>query len=529
MPESVDYQVAGVRLPVDAPEPELRRMLAEQLGCLQSDIVEIDVLKRSIDARGRGKPVFDMVVRATLPSPLAAIPARVRVWEPLRLEPFPLPRQGLLDENVVILGAGPCGLFAAIALAERGVRCTILDRGEPVDPRAKSVARLMGKAELNPDSNLCYGEGGAGTFSDGKLRTRIGGQEVDRVIHKMIELGAPPEIAVDRRPHLGTDRLIRLIKGIRAHLEQLGVTFRFGCRVDKIERAGDRGMLTLGDGETMEGDHIVLASGHSARALYRHLHAAGVAMEPKTFSVGFRVEHPQDLINRIQYGKHAALPGLPAADYRVAFNKGPDVKVYSFCMCPGGSIVPTATLPGQVCVNGMSHAARSGHYANSAVVTTVLPSELADDGDPILAGVRFQERAEQTASHLGGDSLAAPASTLLEFLEGRAGGSVRRTTYRCGVIAADLSLCYADSINERLRAGLVHFDKRLRGFSSSDAVLIGVETRTSAPVRIVRDGTNRSPTHPFLYPGGEGAGHAGGIASAAVDGLRIARSILTAK
>ena len=529
MPESIDYQVPGIRLAVDAPDSELPRLTAEQLGCLPGDIVEIEVLKRSIDARGRGKPVFDLLVRATLSDPLAKVPESIRVWQPQRFEPMPTPHSRLADERVVVIGSGPCGLFAAIALAERGVPCTILDRGEPVDPRAKSVSRLMGKGDLNPDSNLCYGEGGAGTFSDGKLRTRVGGDDVARVIHKMIELGAPPDIAVDRRPHLGTDRLIRLIKGIRAHLEDLGVDFRFNTRVERIVSAGARGALTLSDGEIIDAHHVVLAAGHSARSLYRNLRAEGVALQPKPFAVGFRVEHPQALINEIQYGRYSSLADLPPADYSATFNRGTDVQVYSFCMCPGGSIVPTATRPDHVCVNGMSHAARSGRYANSAIVTTVLPEELEDLGDPLLAGVRFQERAEGMAAKLGGGRLRAPSTALLDYLAGQPSTSVRRSTYRCGIEPADLSLCYGDAINARLRAGLAHFEKRLNGFSSADAILIGVETRTSAPLRVVRDRSSRSPTHPFLYPGGEGAGHAGGIASAAVDGLRIARSILTGR
>lgn len=527
MSETNPYRIDGIRVPVDAPDAQLRDAVAKRLE--STEFGEITILRRSIDARGRGKPRFELVVRVELADPLPSLPAGVQPWQPPRFDPMPLAHAGLDEQQVVIVGAGPCGLFAAIGLAERGIQPIILDRGAFVESRAKDVSRLMGKGALDPDSNLCYGEGGAGTFSDGKLYTRIGGKEVTQVIHKMVELGAPPAIAIDRRPHLGTDRLIRLLKGIRAHLVGLGARFEFRARVEQIVPSEGKAVIRLHDGRSLDAHHLVLAPGHSARALYRHLRDLGVGMEAKQFAVGFRAEHPQALIDDIQYGRWAHLSQVPAADYRVAFNRkqgGEPVSVYSFCMCPGGSVVPTATKPDEVSVNGMSHAARSGHYANSAVVTPVHPGELADDGDPLLAGVRFQERAERAAFALGGGEFRAPAARLLDYLAGKASSDVRRTTYRRGVTAADLAECFPSSVHQRLRAGLNAFDQRLRGFSSEDAVLIGVETRTSAPIRLIRSQACRSVTHEFLYPAGEGAGYAGGIASAAVDGLRIARSIL---
>jgi len=529
------YTVNGLRIEIGAPDEARRRLAAERLECSPDDLIELEVLKRSIDARGRGAPVFDERVRVGLPDALPHLPKGVTVWTPTVLEPMPMARAGLDRESVVIVGAGPCGLFAALGLAERGIRATILERGRPVGPRAKDVSRLMGKGLVDDDSNLCYGEGGAGTFSDGKLYSRIARREIDRVIHKMVEMGAPRDILIERRPHLGTDRLIRLLRGIREHLTAMGTEFRFETRVERLEPGGSTARactLVLADGERLDADHVVLAPGHSARRLYRHLATLKVALEPKVFSTGFRIEHPQALINEIQYGRYAHTLPVPAADYSATFRAGDGddrTDVYSFCMCPGGSVVPTGTREGEVCVNGMSHSARSGHYANSAVVVQLKQRDVADGKDPLFAGVRFQERIEARAWELGGGAFRAPAARLLDYLEGQASAEVRRTTYKRGVIPVDLDRCYPEAINDQLRAGMRHFDKRLRGFASEEAVLIGVETRTSAPLRILRDDSLRSPTHPFLYPGGEGAGYAGGIASAAADGLRIARRILTAK
>ncbi len=510
----------------------LPREVAQRLGCSPDDLRHLEIEKRSIDARGNRPPSYDLIVKAGLDAPLTRHVEGVTPWEPPYEEPLPIPDAATLRRRVVILGAGPCGLFAALGLASRGVACTVVDRGEAVDERAKSVSRFLGKGELNSESNFCYGEGGAGTFSDGKLYSRIDKAAVEQVIRIMVECGAPEDIAIDRRPHLGTDRLIRLLKGIRARLEAGGVTLLFGRRVERLEPHDASVTLHLDGGDTLDSDALVLCPGHSARALYRQLAELGVAMEPKPFAVGFRVEHPQALVNQAQYGRWAGLAELPAADYRLSHRRTRpegDLEVFSFCMCPGGSVVPTATHEGEVCVNGMSHAARSGHYANSAVVTSLLPSELADGGDPLFAGVRFQERTEALAWELGGRDHTAPGSTVEDFLAGRASRELRRTTYRRGVAPTLLTSLYPDPVVGRLREGLRSFDRRLHGFVSADAVLIGVETRTSAPLRILRDDTMRSPTHPWLYPDGEGAGYAGGIASAAADGLRVAAAILAGR
>lgn len=523
------YVVDGVRLALGEDPEALPKLLAERLGCQSDDLHQIVILKRSLDARRRQRPHYDHRIKVELDRPLRQLPGHVSVWEPTVFPPFPKPSDKLRGESIVIIGAGPAGLFAALALAKRGVRATILERGKEVSSRAKDVSQLVGKGRLDPDSNICFGEGGAGTFSDGKLYTRIGGPEPERVFQWMVELGAPADILVDRRPHLGTDRLVRLIQGIRKRLEEEGTTFRFSSYVETIREANGRSQIVLRGEQAIDADRVVLAIGHSARRLYAALRKEGFAMEAKPFAVGFRVEHPQALINEIQFGHYAQELDVPPAEYRLTFDQtrqGTAQHIHTFCMCPGGSIVPTTTKEGEVCVNGMSHAARSGHYANSAIVTPLNPEELADGLDPLLAGIRFQERVERQAFGFGGGQFRAPASDLLDYVDGRPSRELRKTTYRRGVTATDLSGCYPEAITERLRLGIRQFEKKMRGFLTQEAVLIGVETRTSAPVRILRDHTFRSLTHPSVYPAGEGAGYAGGITSAAVDGLLIARQIL---
>lgn len=523
------YVVDGVRLALGDDPETLTQLVAERLGCQPDDLLQIVILKRSLDARRRQRPHYDHQIKVELDRSLRQLPRRVSVWEPTVFPPFPKASARLRGESIVIVGAGPAGLFAALALAKRGIRTTILERGKEVSSRAKDVSQLVGRGQLDPDSNICFGEGGAGTFTDGKLYTRIGGPEPERVLQWMVELGAPAEILVDRRPHLGTDRLVRLLKGLRKRLEKEGTAFRFSTVVETIRESNGRSQIVLRGGPTIEADRVILAIGHSARHLYRSLRQEGFAIEARPFAVGFRVEHPQALINEIQFGRYAQQRDVPPAEYRLAFNQtrqGTAHHVHTFCMCPGGSVVPTTTSEGEVCVNGMSHAARSGHYANSAIVTLVDPQELADDSDPLLAGVRFQQGVERRAFGLGGGQFRAPASNLIDFVNGRGSREVRKTTYRRGVTATDLSDCYPEAIIERLRMGIGQFEQKMHGFLSQDAVLIGVETRTSSPVRILRDSSYRSLTHRCVYPAGEGAGYAGGITSAAVDGLEIARQIL---
>ncbi len=529
------WRISNVVRELDHDDDAFVATIAAQLGVLPRDLSDVEIVRRSIDARGRRAPRFVHVVDVSAPA------GAVHPRDPVRPAPGPRIRTGRrVDPDAarpIVIGMGPCGLFAAMQLVEAGLRPVLLDRGREVELRAKDVAALMGRGVIDPESNLCFGEGGAGTWSDGKLYTRVGGELVRDVLERFVALGAPDRILVDGRPHMGTDRLVALLKAFRAALIDRGCDLRFDARVDRLElRDGAIAGVRLDDGELIEGSHVVLAVGHSARDVYRRLAADGVAMEPKAFAVGFRIEHRQAAIDEIQYGRWAGHEGLPAAYYEITTNLDDgDVRrgIYSFCMCPGGSVVPTPTREGEVCVNGMSHAARSGRYANSAVVVTVEPSDVAaaargdDPIEQLLSGMSFPQDAAAAAWRLGGGAFVAPAQRAVDFVAGQPSSDVRRTTYKRGVNAAPLATCYPAPITAALREALRRFDRRMPGYLSDDAVLIGVETRTSAPVRILRDATTcESPSVSGLYPAGEGAGFGGGIVSAAIDGIRVADALL---
>ena len=509
------FHVAQVTRHVDEPPQVLGDRAAAALGLAASDLLGWRVVRRSIDARGGGPPRFVCVVEVDIPADarVAPVSADARAVAPRVAAPSP-PALRPDAARPVVVGLGPCGLFAALRLATAGLRPVVLDRGKPVEHRAKDVARLMGQGLLNPESNLCYGEGGAGTWSDGKLYTRVGGPGVDAVLQTIVEHGGPPEILVNA-------------------LLDAGAELRFDTRVDTVDIVDGvvRGVV-LHDGARVDASHVILAPGHSPCDVYRRLAESGVAMAPKGFAVGFRVEHPQALVDEVQYGRWAGHDELPAAYYELKSRAG-DRGVYSFCMCPGGSVVPTPTMDGEVCVNGMSHAARSGRYANSAVVVQVEPADYAPFAasdhpiDTLLAGARFQRLAEEEAWRQGGGAFVAPAQRVDDYIAGRASRDVRRTTYKRGVAAGDLARMYPDHVTAALRDGIRGFERGFRGFVSDDAVLIGVETRTSAPVTVLRDReTFQSTSAANLYPAGEGAGYGGGIVSAAIDGLRVADAIL---
>lgn len=507
-------------------------------GCTPADVLDWSLFRRSIDARGRRAPRFEHIVDLEIPAAAAAL-ARTRPRVAAAPAPTlrPTVRVPSSSARPVVIGMGPCGLFAALQLAEAGLRPVVIDRGKPVESRAKDVSRLMNHGELNPNSNLCFGEGGAGTWSDGKLYTRVGGPRIREILDSLVRLGAPDRILVDGRPHLGTDRLVAILKAFRRTLGEAGCELRFDHVVAGIEcdaHGAVQGVRTS-DGEVIPASHVVLAPGHSARDLYRTLAVEGVAMAPKPFAMGFRIEHPQALIDDIQYTRWAHHEDLPAAYYELTANLqdgGQRRGVYSFCMCPGGSVVPTPSDEGELCINGMSHAARSGRYANSALVVTVEPSDYAPfEGDEpgfgkLLAGMSFQRRVEAAAFHAGGGAFTAPAQRAADYLDGRV-RDVRRTTYKRGVNPADLRPLYPERLTATLQQALRTFQQRMPGYLSDEAVLLGVETRTSAPVTILRDRvTLQSLSHAGLYPAGEGAGYGGGIVSAAIDGLKVADAIL---
>ncbi len=425
------------------------------------------------------------------------------------------------------MGSGPAGTWAALRLAESGVPATILEQGKPVQPRRHDLAHLL-RGQLEPRSNYCFGEGGAGTYSDGKLYTRAkdrGG--VAEVLADLVRFGAPAEIAVDSRPHVGSNRLPKVLTALREHLERAGVAYRFDAEVAglRTERGRVRA-VELAGGDEVPADVVVLAVGHSARPLYAWAARAGVALERKAVAVGVRLEHPQPLIDRLQYGRAAGHPRLPPAFYELA-TEAEGRGVYSFCMCPGGWIVPAATEPDGVVVNGMSLSRRDSPFASSGFVVTVEPDDFGPAAAGPLAGVELQRSIERAAFAAGGGAFRAPAQRLGDFLAGRASAEVGATSYRPGLAATDLARVLPPFVVSALRAGLRRVGERLPAFLHPEALLIAAETRTSAPVRFLRDPeTLLARGLEGLYPTGEGAGYAGGIVSAALDGARIADRII---
>src|SRR5512137_611027 len=521
------YRLTGIQLWLDEPPDVLERRVAERLGVPKEDVRAVTVSRRSLDARRKGHPRWVIDAEVEIPGALPALPGGV---DPVpEADPPPIPvRAPALPP--VILGAGPAGLFCAYGLLERGVRSIVVDRGKQVSPRRRDVARLMRSGDLDPESNMNFGEGGAGAYTDGKLSTRIRHPDVRRVVELFARFGNAQAIRVQGKPHVGSDVLPAAVSAMREELERGGCTFVWNARAVDVEVVEGRVRgLVLADGRTLPCDRLVLAPGNSARELYERFAARGWPVEAKPFAVGFRVEHPQSLIDRIQYGRAAGTRGLPAADYRLAENPSVDGRargVFSFCMCPGGVVVPTPTEPGMQVTNGMSNSGRSSPLANAGLVVAVSPEEFAAEGfTGPLAGLEWQRRWERAAFDLGGGEYRAPAQRLPAWLAGRPGEPPGKSSYRPGLTHADLSRLYPPQVHEALRAAVRGFDRRMRGFVSPDALLIGVETRTSAPCRIPRGDDMQVPGLAGLYPAGEGAGHAGGIVSSAVDGLKAAEAI----
>jgi hypothetical protein len=485
--------------------------LAAQLGVPVGALPPLELRKRSIDAR-RGRVRFHLVVGV-------ARPGEVIGGAQLR---------DVGGEPVIVVGAGPAGLFCAYELARAGVRAIVLDRGKDVQARRRDLKGLTQHGRVDADSNYCFGEGGAGTYSDGKLYTRSHKRgDVRDVIEILALHGAPDQILVDARPHIGSNKLPKVITAMREALERAGSTVQFGARVvELVVRDGRAVGVRLADGGEILGRAVVLATGHSARDIHDVAIRAGVRLEAKPFAMGVRIEHPQPLIDRIQWGRAAGHAKLPAAPYRLAFTPSDGRGAFSFCMCPGGWIVPASTEQDGVVVNGMSLSRRDSPYANSGLVVGIT---LADLERLQIGGVELQRRLEQAAARAGGGELRAPATRATDFVAKRASSTVPATSYEPGLAAGDIGEVL-DSIGvpiaARLREALGVFDQQMRGYLTEEAVLVGVESRTSSPVRMPRaDESLESPDLAGLYPCGEGAGYAGGIVSAALDGIRIARAI----
>jgi uncharacterized protein len=508
--------IIDVFVPIAELELPLPELAARALGAPPAGPVRL--VRRSLDAR-KGRPLgYNLRLRigaAEAPS-LPAPPLAGAAWPAGRPRPA-----------VVIIGSGPAGTFAALRLVAAGLPVTILERGKPVQPRRRDLATLT-RGELNPDSNYCFGEGGAGTYSDGKLYTRSKDREgVARVIADLCAFGAPPEIAIESRPHVGSNRLPQVLTAMREHLESAGATYRFETEAVGLRfENGKIRAVRLRGGDEVPAEVVILAVGHSARPVYEWLLAAGGPVVRKDLAVGVRIEHPQPVIDRIQYGSHAGHPALPAAFYELKAS-GNGRGVYSFCMCPGGWIVPAATEPGGVVVNGMSLSRRDSPFANSGIVVEIKADDFGPAGAGPLAGVAFQRRIEEAAYQAGGGAFRAPAQRLSDFLASKVSADLPATSYRPGVHSAAVDQVFPGFVSASLRAGLAALARKLPGFGHPDALLIAAETRTSAPVRILRDPvTLEAPGLPGLYPVGEGAGYAGGIVSAALDGARAAAAVL---
>lgn len=498
-------------------ETALRDAAARRAGLRPSDVVAVVLRRRSIDAR-KGRVRVHALVEVHTNTPPGIQAPRPRVLAPMT---------GAV--KVAIVGAGPAGMFCAWRLAQRGIRSVVFERGKPVRARRKDLAGLSQRGQLDPESNYCFGEGGAGTFSDGKLYTRSKKRgSVREVLEAFAAYGAPPEILVDARPHIGTNRLPKVITQMREHLESAGVSFEFGTRVDglRVEQGRVCG-VELADGHGVNAAAVVVCPGHSAPDVVRWTVRAGAAVSFKPFAIGVRIEHPQTLVDRIQYGELAGHPVLGAAYYRLVERIG-DTSAYSFCMCPGGYIVPASTAPGRVVVNGMSPAHRRGRFANSGFVTEVTRELIAASGlaaDDELCGLSYQEAVERRAFDAGGGEFVAPAQNLVDFAEAREPTGLPECSYHRGVRPARLDLVLRE-LASPLREAIGRLGRRMNGFCSADAIAVGVESRTSAPYRIERDRERlEAQGVSGLYPCGEGAGFAGGILSAALDGIRVADAI----
>ena len=536
-----------LKLPLDHTDADLPAAICRRLKLKPEQLQQQRVVKRSVDARRKSD------IRLTYSVEIALAPAlEQKLLQRFQRDPHLQPAPdtayqlvtsapaGVADGRIprpVVVGAGPCGYFCALLLAQMGFRPLLLERGKPVKERsADTFGFWQGKRPFNPESNAQFGEGGAGTFSDGKLYSQVRDPRHlgRKVLEELVAAGANPDILVLHRPHIGTFKLATVVRGLRAQIEALGGEIQFQSRVERLELepGAERRVrgVTLADGRFIAAQQVVLALGHSARDSFAMLKQQGVAMERKPFSVGFRIEHPQTLIDAARWGDCAGHPRLGAAEYKLVHHASNGRCVYSFCMCPGGLVVGATSEPGRVVTNGMSQHSRNERNANSGIVVNIEPDDVEPygdaPGDP-LAGVAFQRHWEAQAFALGGESYAAPGQRLEDFLAGRSSAQLGavQPSYAPGVTLTDLSPSLPAYAIEALREALPQFNQSIPGYAMADAMLTGVETRTSSPVRLPRDAQLESSNTPGLYPAGEGAGYAGGILSAAIDGIRVAEAV----
>ncbi|MGB8338940.1 MAG: hypothetical protein WCD07_07810 [Burkholderiales bacterium] len=525
-------RINEIKLPLDHTSEDLKQAVLAKLGIDVSRLINHKIFRRSHDARKKNailliysfevEVINEMEILKRLhgdPHVLLAPDTRYK---------FVTTSAGEIKLRPVIIGSGPCGIFAALILAQMGFKPIVLERGKAVRERTQDTWDLWRKHILHPESNVQFGEGGAGTFSDGKLYSQIKDSKHygRKVIYEFIRAGAPPEIAYVSRPHIGTFRLVGIVERMRVTIEALGGEFRFQCKViDFIVKNKELCKIVLEQGESITANQVILAIGHSARDTFEILHQRGVYIEAKPFSVGFRIEHPQSLIDRFRYGPSAGNPILGAADYKLVHHTSNGRAVYSFCMCPGGTVVAATSEPGRVVTNGMSEYSRNERNANSGIVVGIDPKDYPGD---VLAGMVFQRHWEERAFELGGKNYNAPAQLVGDFVARKAStvlGSVV-PSYKPGVALGELDSCLPEYAIAAIREALPAFDKQIKGYFLHDAILTGVETRTSSPIRITRDEvTFQSLNTRGLYPAGEGAGYAGGILSAAIDGIKVAEAV----